>query len=77
MTDLKERCWVGGVQPVVGMGRVRWKRVGDGVGVGDERGAAESDGSAVEGDGGEVLRAVIVLPMKPPITPARTAITRA
>ena len=51
MTDLKERCWVGGVQPVVGTGRVRWKTIGDADGVGDPASDVGDDIPSGEGDG--------------------------
>jgi hypothetical protein len=46
VTDLKLRWVVGGVQPVVGMGMVRWNIVGLGVEVAE--GFGQSDKSGVE-----------------------------
>jgi hypothetical protein len=68
------------------MGRVRWKRVGDGIDEGDDEGVDAIDAGVETGAGDsvgtafgsvELLCVVIVLPMKPPIVPARTAMRSA
>jgi hypothetical protein len=87
VTDLKLRCWVGGVQPVVGMGRVRWKRVGEadaeavGVDVGEGEVGLEGgwrlEQKPCRSERGRVSseKRLVVMsePMKPPPTPARMA----
>lgn len=82
---LKERCSVVGVQPVVGTGMLRVKTVGVGVPEPEDV-AVDAVGVGVVSDAAlhvacwsaraSLFRSsAIVLPMKPPTTPATTAIS--
>jgi hypothetical protein len=87
---LKARCWVVGVQPDVGIARVRTKFEPEGVpdtdvdGVGDAEVGVDVGGIPGTSDAAHVcpfatftvvLRLAIWSPMTPPITPAMIAMT--